>query len=124
MAFFGETIKTGDWKNEKHVPIIHAPQKIAAGKKVEIKLSLGDEIAHPNTLEHHIEWFKLFFLPENSKFPVEIATFNFSAHGEGDIFTHPFASASLNIKNSGTIYVLSYCNLHGVWQNSTAIEVK
>ena len=32
MDVFGTLIQTGDWKGEKHVPIIHCPEKVKAEK--------------------------------------------------------------------------------------------
>ncbi|MBK7921960.1 MAG: Neelaredoxin [Veillonella sp.] len=55
-------IKSGDFKGEKHVPVIEAPAQVAAGEKVKIEVSVGKDIAHPNTTEHHIAWIKLYFI--------------------------------------------------------------
>lgn len=124
MSILSNYLQTGDWKGEKHVPIIHAPESVGANELVTIKLSIGDAIAHPNTHEHHIAWFKLLYLAEGAKFPVELGTFNFIAHGEGDMFTEPVASASVKLPSSGKLIALSYCNIHGLWENSQDISVK
>ena len=42
--------KSGDWKSEKHVPVITAPEKVSAEESFEVTVSIGDAIAHPNTL--------------------------------------------------------------------------
>ncbi len=55
MKSFGEFLQSGDWKGEKHVPIIHAPEKVESGESFELKVTIGDAIGHPNTLEHHIK---------------------------------------------------------------------
>jgi superoxide reductase len=39
------------------VPVIECPDALKSGKRFEIKVSVGKEIAHPNTTEHHIRWF-------------------------------------------------------------------
>ena len=82
MKSLGTMLQSGDWKGEKHVPVIHAPEKVKKGEEFEIKTLVGEEIAHPNTLEHHIAWIKVFYHPEGSKFPIEIGNYDFSAHGE------------------------------------------
>ncbi|EGS31289.1 MAG: class II SORL domain-containing protein [Peptoniphilus sp. oral taxon 375] len=110
-----ETVQSGDWKNEKHVPVIHIENK--DGNTV-VNVRVGEEIEHPNTLEHHIQWIKVFLQKEGSKFPIEIGSYQFSAHGEDDICTKPCVHACLNGTCSGTIYALSYCNIHGLWENS------
>ncbi len=123
MESFGKFLQTGDWKGEKHVPVIHAPQSVEAGKPFELKVSIGDAIAHPNTLEHHIVWFKVFYMAEDGKFPVELVNFQFSAHGEADSFTDPAGVAQVKLQKSGKIYAISYCNIHGLWENHVDITV-
>ncbi|MGI6704701.1 MAG: class II SORL domain-containing protein [Clostridia bacterium] len=117
-------VQTGDWKGEKHVPVIHCADKVKADTVVDIKVSIGDAIAHPNTFEHHIKWIKVFYHPEGGKFPVEVADFNFTAHGEGDAFTSPVGLTQIKVEKSGTIIAISYCNIHGLWESSAPITVE
>ena len=124
MKSLGQFLQSGDWKSEKHVPVIYAPDKIKAGEEFELKVLVGDEIKHPNTLEHHIGWIKLFFNVEGEKFPIEIGSYNFSAHGESSILSEPVVFSKLKLSKSGVIYALSYCNIHGLWENSLSIEVE
>lgn len=126
----GELFQTDDWKNEKHVPVIEAPQSAKAEEAFEVTLSVGKEIAHPNTTEHHIRWIQLFFKPDGDKFAYQIGNWEFTAHGEavkganeGPATTEPKVSATLKLKTSGTLVASSYCNIHGLWENSTAIQV-
>ncbi len=60
----GNMIQTADWKTEKHVPVIEYPDTIPSGDYFELKVSLGKEIAHPNTTEHHIKWIFIDSPPE------------------------------------------------------------
>lgn len=122
MSILGGTIQTGDWKGEKHVPVIEAPASAQAGEVFEVKYFVGKEIAHPNTLEHHISWIKLFFVPEGGK-PVELADSHFSAHGELDSFDEPCSLAKIKLQKSGKLVALSYCNIHGLWENSVDIKI-
>ncbi|SHH24970.1 superoxide reductase [Caloranaerobacter azorensis DSM 13643] len=124
MKSLGQLLQSGDWKGEKHVPVIQIPENIKSNEEIEIKVSVGEEIKHPNTLEHHISWIKVFYLPEGSKFPVELGTFNFTAHGENSILNEPIVVTHVKLDKSGTIYALSYCNLHGLWENSKEIKVQ
>ena len=117
----GESIQSGDWKNEKHVPVIKANSQVKKDVVFEISVSIGDEISHPNTMEHYIKWIKIFFKPEGSKFPIEIANVNFDAHGESEVFSDYYGLVKAKVQKSGTIYALSYCNIHGLWQNSLDI---
>lgn len=126
----GEVLRSGDWKAEKHVPVIAAPDVVEADQPVEIRVSIGEEIPHPNTAEHHIRWIKLLFQPKEG-FTYELADFQFTAHGEGlkgpadgPCHTDPFATVTVRLKESGTLLALSYCNIHGLWENSREITVK
>lgn len=124
MKSIGNLYQSGDWKGEKHVPVIHAPEKAKKGEYLEVKVLIGEEIAHPNTLEHHIGWIKVYFQNEGSKFPVEVANLDFAAHGELNTFTDAFGVVRFKAEKSGTIYATSYCNIHGLWENSVELIVE
>lgn len=116
MKKLTETVQSGDWKKEKHVPVIHLPDDLS-NEKLDIKVIVGDEIAHPNTLEHHISWMKLFFMPEDGKFPIEIGSYEMAAHGESEVFTEPMISVSVKLLGNGVLQAISYCNIHGLWES-------
>ncbi|NLL43663.1 MAG: Neelaredoxin [Firmicutes bacterium] len=125
----GELLRSGDWKNEKHVPVIEAPDSVQADQPVEIGVSIGADNPHPNTAEHHIRWIKLLFQPTEG-FTFELADIQLAGHGEGlkgghegPVYTDPFAKVTVRLKESGTLIALSYCNIHGLWENSKAIAV-
>lgn len=115
------TIQTADWKKEKHAPVIECPDAVKAGEVFEVKVSVGKEIAHPNTAEHHIRWISLYFQPEGDKFTYEVGHFEFNAHGEGTAFTTPMGTVSLKVDKPGTLHALSHCNIHGLWESSKEI---
>lgn len=124
-------IKSEDFKKEKHVPIIEVAQKVKKADKVEITACVGKQIPHPNTTEHHIKWIKLFFQPDGDPYVYEIGNYEFNVHGEstkgpntGDVYTEPVVKTVVKINKSGTIFALSYCNIHGLWDNSARIEVE
>lgn len=126
-----EVIQTGDWKGEKHVPVIEAPEKVKAGEAFEVSVMVGKEIPHPNTTEHHIKWIALFFKPEGGKFVYELAKFNFEVHGEstdgpnkGPAYVEPMGKACVKLTASGKLYAVSYCNIHGLWESEKAIVVE
>lgn len=131
MADLKDLLQSADWKKEKHVPVIDSPDSVKKGEFFNITLTVGKEIAHPNTTAHHIRWITVFFLPDGEKFPYQIARVEFTSHGESvqgpdtsGIFTHPEAAATLKTDKPGTILASSYCNIHGLWQSSKKIEVK
>ena len=127
----GELYQSADWKVEKHVPVIECPNEVSTDEMFEVKVSLGKEITHPNTTEHHIRWIQLFFKPEGDKFSYQIGNFEFTAHGEsvdepntGPIYTHHSVTAGINITKPGTIIATSLCNIHGLWEDTKEIKLK
>jgi len=131
MATLGEQIKSADWKAEKHVPAIECPDAVTAGEVFDVKVSLGKEVAHPNTTEHFIAWIELYFQAEGDKFIHSIGRFEFAAHGEspaganqGPVYTHHSVTASMKTTKPGTLHALSYCNIHGLWESSKEISLK
>ncbi len=130
MSKIGEQFQSADWKAEKHVPVIDAPGSVKTDDNFTVTVSVGKEIAHPNTTEHHISWVQLFFKPEGGKFTHQVGSFEFSAHGEsaeganaGPVYTHHSVTASLKLKKSGTLFAASMCNIHGLWESSKEIKV-
>lgn len=124
MKKLSELYQSGDWKGEKHVPVINAPATAKKGELIEINVNIGEEISHPNTFDHYISWIKVYFQPEGKNFPVEIATYDFAAHGEYDVYTEPYGSLKFKAENSGTILAASYCNIHGLWENKQELVVE
>ncbi len=129
MARLGDYIQTADWKKEKHVPVVESPDTVKAGESFEVKATVGKEIAHPNTTEHHIRWVRLFFQPEEGK-TFQVGSFEFSAHGEspegpntGPIHTNSQVTATIKITKPGVIYAISFCNIHGLWESSKEIKL-
>jgi len=127
----GEQYQTADWKSEKHVPVIECPDEVAADEMFDVTVTLGKEVAHPNTTEHHIRWIQLYFKPADDKFTYQVGNFEFTAHGEsvegadkGPVYTNHSAVPSVKINKSGTLLAAALCNIHGLWENSKAIKVK
>jgi superoxide reductase len=130
MKQFGEIFQAADWKIEKHVPVIDCPDQVEASYFFPVKVTLGKEVAHPNTTEHHIRWISVYFQPEGEKFPYQIGHFEFSAHGESvegpnrsSIYTHHEVSVSMKTSKPGVIYAATLCNIHGLWQSQKEIRI-
>lgn len=131
MAEFKDIIQSADWKKEKHVPVIEAPDAVKKGEMFKVLVTIGKEIAHPNKTEHHISWIAVYFHPENEKFPYEIGKAVFSSHGasvngpdSSGVYTHHEAALSFKTDKPGVIYAESLCNIHGLWQNSKKVVVQ
>ena len=128
MTELSEHIQKADWKKEKHAPVIECPDQVKAGEVFEVKVSLGKEVAHPNTTEHHISWITLYFHPEGARFTHQVGHFEFSAHGEstagpnqGPVYTHHAVTTSLKVNKAGTLHALALCNIHGLWESGKEI---
>ncbi len=126
----GDFVQTGDWKGEKHVPVIDAPESVKAGESFRVAFCVGKEIAHPNTAAHYIEWIRLYFVPDGGKFAIDLADERFNAHGgtmdpekPGPAYTDPFGCVRVKLATSGTLVAQSYCNLHGLWESEKKITV-
>lgn len=130
MVDIKDLLQSADWKTEKHVPVIEAPDRVKKSEVFKVTLTVGKEIQHPNTTEHHIVWIEAFFLPDGEKFPYQIGKFEFGAHGASTqgpntstLYTHSEVVCSIKTDKPGTILASSYCNIHGLWQNSKKIEI-
>ncbi len=125
-----DMVQTADWRTEKHVPVIECPDKVSPGELFELKASLGKEVSHPNTTEHHIRWIKILFKPRDSSFVYEIGNFEFTAHGEsvngpdkGPVYTGHSVACFMKSTSPGKIVAMAYCNIHGLWENTRELEL-
>lgn len=131
MSHLCDLVQHDDWKTEKHVPVIDAIDEAAPGEDVELCVSVGKEVPHPNKTEHHIRWISVYFKPDDDKFPVQIGRVEFSAHGESPagadqsgIYTHHCAAICFKTEKPGTIIAVSYCNIHGIWESCKELKIK
>lgn len=120
-------IQTADWKSEKHVPAIEVEKK---GDLYFVHVTVGKEIAHPNTTAHHIKWVDLFFWPEGEKFPVEIGYCTFDHHGESPqgpdsstVYCEPHSVFAMKTEKSGKLMATAYCNIHGLWKSEADFKL-
>ena len=131
MKKIGDFVQEADWKAEKHAPLLECADTVKADELFEVKISIGKEIAHPNTTEHHISWISLFFHVDGEKFPYQIGRYEFSAHGASvqgpntsSVWTHHAVTAWMKTSKPGTLIAVSMCNIHGLWQSSKEIKLK
>ena len=130
MTDLSSHIQRADWRKEKHVPVIECPDQVTTDVEFDVKVSLGKEIAHPNTTEHHIRWISLYFHPDGAKYPIHIGHFEFSAHGEsvdgpnqGPAYTSHAVTAAMKTRQPGTLHATAYCNIHGLWESSRELNL-
>ena len=130
MNKLSEYVKSADWKTEKHVPVIECPDTVKPGELFAISVTVGKELPHPNTTEHHIAWIAVHFLPAGAKATFEIGRFEFSAHGQsptgpnqGPIHTDSTVTVRAKVTTGGTIFATAYCNIHGLWESEKPVAV-
>ena len=114
---FGEILKGKEVEGkEKHVPAIELIRGHGSTGADFVRVVVGKEVPHPNTVEHHIVWVELFGITKDGK-TIDFGRMNFEP-----VHSEPIASFHINnIDNFKAFCALEYCNIHGVWQN--CIEV-
>jgi superoxide reductase len=110
----GELIKGADQEGkEKHVPVIEMVTCEECGENA-VKVTVGKEVAHPNTVEHHIKWIALFGV--KTGVAVHVATFDL-----GPTFGVPTVVAHVNKEEFSELIAVEYCNIHGLWEGVLAL---
>lgn len=124
-----DLFQTDDWKKEKHVPVIDVAAEAKKGGWVAVTVTVGKEIAHPNTTAHHIRWIEIYFQPDGEKFPCQIGRFDLTAHGESaqgpdtsTVYTHAEGACRMKTDKPGTLIAASYCNIHGLWKSAVRLD--
>ncbi len=102
MKVFGPE-ETG---KRKHTPVVEAPESVKPGEWFDVKVTVGKDIAHPNTREHWIEYVELWagdFLVARADFQSERAASE--------------VTFRVKLEETSTLKAYAYCNLHGLWQS-------
>jgi superoxide reductase len=103
---------------EKHVPMIDAPAAAKAGDKISVTVTVGKVVAHPNTVEHHIQSLELYALEDGTQNLMKIGAVDL-----GPTLADPKVTFTVMLKASTTLYALSYCNIHGVWDYAVKVKI-
>jgi superoxide reductase len=113
---FGDILKDAASEGkEKHVPFIETMKGHGSGNVDLVHVVVGKETPHPNTVEHHIAWVEAYGVKKDG---------GVIALGRADLapsYTDPNISFHAPIDQFKAFCAISYCNIHGVWENS--IEV-
>jgi len=96
---------------KKHIPIIEAPNSVAAGESFKLTVHVGKLLTHPNEPGHHIQWVVLL----NGSLTLAIVHFTPST-------TQSKVSLEITLDKTSNIRALSRCNLHGEWEYSKTIK--
>ena len=117
---FGDLVNPPDREGkEKHEPVIVAPDRVKKGEWFDVEIIVGKEMAHPNTLEHHIEGISIFYKEDGNKPVYRVADLTaFPVHADSRI------RLRMRVDSAGYIHALSSCNIHGLWESEKRIEVE
>ena len=97
---------------EKHVPTIEILKGHGKEGNDLVRVIIGKEVPHPNTVEHHIVWTELYGIKESGQ-AVDLGRINFTP-----VYSSFETSFKINnIDEFKAFCALGYCNIHGVWQN-------
>lgn len=114
MTTLGSLIKgAGQEGKEKHVPVIELVSCPECGDRV-VKVTVGKEAPHPNTVEHHIKWIALFGVKDGVA--VHIATFDL-----GPTYAVPTVVTHAKLDGLSELIAVEYCNIHGLWESSLSL---
>lgn len=113
---FGELLQKDAPGWEKHLPAVKIEECDQCSCPI-VKVTVGKEAPHPNTLEHYITCIQLLGVHKRSRQLSHIATFNFTP-----TISFPVVSVHVNIDEFAGIFVLVFCNIHGGWEEFVALE--
>ncbi len=124
MKSFGNLIYTPETasgeaisKVESHTPKIEAPSTVKKDEPFKVRITVGP---HPNKVEHSIRRIEVYFYEEGRSFnPVMLAAIDLTP-----VYTEPDLELTLKLGTRGTLYVIEYCNLHGLWEARKDIQVE
>jgi superoxide reductase len=103
---------------EKHVPTIRLPAGAKANQEFEIEVLVGDKVPHPNLIEHHISWIRIFAEVDGRAFnPVQLAYVEFEP-----VVAEPKVKLRIRLDKPAKIVAQAFCNLHGLWESSAEIK--
>ena len=85
---------------EKHTPEIEAPASAKPDEAFLVTVTVGKGVPHPNLVEHHIRWIRVFVEEEGrSHNPVHVATYEI-----GPTYAEPRVTFPLKLRKSSTVY--------------------
>lgn len=99
---------------QKHIPVITAPDKVRRDEVFEVTIEVGRLKAHPNEPSHFIEWVELYCGD----------TFLFRVSLSGSLSV-PKVTIPVKLTHAhGPLKAWGKCNLHGLWEGIKEIDVE
>jgi len=113
MEFSGIIKTKMDEGKEKHIPHMEIAKGYKTGKDI-VRVVVGHEAPHPNTVEHHIAWIELYGIKKDNDQAINIGRAACTP-----VYSNPNVRFQINnIKDFRSFHALAYCNIHGLWANS------
>ena len=111
---FAQIIKAEkDEGKEKHVLYIQIDKGHKEGRDI-VRVVVGHEVPHPNTVEHHIAWIELYGVKKDNDQVVHLGRAAWAP-----VYSNPNVRFQINqINDFKYFHALAYCNIHGVWENA------
>jgi len=98
---------------KKHLPVLEAPETVAAGECFELLIEVGKLLAHPNEHDHFIQFLEVY------ADQTYLARVDFTA-----VTACPKARLCLALEAPAErLCAYAHCNMHGTWLGSTPIQV-
>jgi superoxide reductase len=98
---------------KKHLPTIQAPKEVKANEPFIVKIKVGgiDDVEHPNTLGHWINWVRLY-AGERLISSIEFAP---------EMCDSYLVNLRITLNESTTLRAQGFCNLHGIWEGKEVL---
>lgn len=119
---FENIIKTEDTKyydsqsKERHIPYMEVVKNYDNSGKDYIHIVVGENVKHPNSLQHQIQWIELYARTKMLD-TIKIGRVNFAPGTSPDALFRLIYFGKYR-----EFCALTYCNVHGLWQN--CIEIR
>ncbi len=111
MQFQSLLKNAGSEGKEKHVPVIEVGRGKGEGGADIVRVVVGKETPHPNTVEHHIDWVEMFGVRQDGQ------VVNLGRAVFAPVYTSPNVGFQVTVAEFKAFCALAYCNIHGVWEN-------
>ena len=109
---FKDVLKSAESEGrEKHVPAIEIAKGRGEGSTDIVRVVVGKEVPHPNTVEHHIAWIELFGVKKDGQV-IDLGRAAFAPS-----YTSPNVRFPVPVAEFRAVCALAYCNVHGVWES-------
>ncbi|MFH1754046.1 MAG: desulfoferrodoxin family protein [Candidatus Omnitrophota bacterium] len=99
---------------QKHLPVITAPDKVKRDEQFDVTVEVGKLKAHPNEAAHFIEWIELYCGD----------TFLFRIGLSGSLSV-PTVTVPIKLSHAhGSLKAWAKCNMHGLWEGVKDITIE